>query len=563
MASIANDPGGRRRILFMAPDERRKTIRLGKCDRKSAEAIARHVEALLGAKMSGQSIPRDTAAWLSAIGAALRDKLAAVGLIEATRQAALGEFLRSYILSRPDVKPATLEVWLQPCRNLTVFFGDDKPLRNITTGDCDQFKAWLLTLDLAPATVAKRLSFARTFLHVARKHKLIDENPFSEVKIPTANVSARQRFIDRSMMQKLFDVANPTWRTIIALARYGGLRCPSEVLSLEWRHVDWERSRITVPSPKTDRYDGKGTRTIPLFPELRTYLEEAYELAEPDQTHIVGAEHLAKAQGPKGWRNCNLRTTFGKLVKRASLEPWPRLFHNLRSSRETELLESFPVHVVALWMGHDAKVSLKHYAQTTEDHFDRAAGCAISGAPEAQNPAQQTNAGNGSDPHECNATPERVGVSATSCDTRLLTANGINGGGGFEPPVRFDPHTAFPVTDRVGLYRVSRDPKGTSTDDLRWRRSVNRHTPAFRNLFCKPEVSPAVRQFVNRMCQEGRRPAFQTRGTEALPPISRTPERLRSLAGPAARNVMSRITVMPARSSATHCYTAHRLAGRT
>jgi hypothetical protein len=25
-------------------------------------------------------------------------------------------------------------------------------------------------------------------------------------------------------------------------------------------------------------------------------------------------------------------------------------------------------------MGHDAKVSLKHYAQTTEEHFDRAAG---------------------------------------------------------------------------------------------------------------------------------------------------------------------------------------------
>jgi integrase len=45
-------------------------------------------------------------------------------------------------------------------------------------------------------------------------------------------------------------------------------RCPSELLSLEWRHVDWERNRITVPSPKTDRYDVEGSRTIPLFPEL-------------------------------------------------------------------------------------------------------------------------------------------------------------------------------------------------------------------------------------------------------------------------------------------------------
>ncbi len=75
MASIANDPGGRKRILFVAPDESRKAIRLGKCDRKSAEAVARRVEALLAAKIGGQPVPRDTAVWLAGIGTALRDKL--------------------------------------------------------------------------------------------------------------------------------------------------------------------------------------------------------------------------------------------------------------------------------------------------------------------------------------------------------------------------------------------------------------------------------------------------------------------------------------------------------
>lgn len=74
----------------------------------------------------------------------------------------------------------------QPCRNLVEFFGADKPLRNITTGDGEQFKASLQTQKLASATIARRLSFARTFLHVARKHRLIEENPFAEVKIPAA-----------------------------------------------------------------------------------------------------------------------------------------------------------------------------------------------------------------------------------------------------------------------------------------------------------------------------------------------------------------------------------------
>ena len=81
MASVVNDPGGRRRILFVAPDGSRKTIRVGKCDRKTAEAVAGRVEALLAAKIGGQPVPRDTAVWLASIGPKLRDRLAAVGLV--------------------------------------------------------------------------------------------------------------------------------------------------------------------------------------------------------------------------------------------------------------------------------------------------------------------------------------------------------------------------------------------------------------------------------------------------------------------------------------------------
>ena len=462
MASIADDPNGRRRILFVAPDGSRKAIRLGKIDRKSAEAICRHVEALLAANIGGQPLPRDTASWLAGIGETLKDKLAAVGLADAPRRAVLGEFLRSYILSRPDVKPATLEVWQQPCRNLTAFFGDDKPLRNITTGDADQFKAWLLTQSLAPATVAKRLSFARTFLHVARKHKLIDENPFAEVKIPAANVSAKQRFVGRDVVQRLLDAANPTWRTIIALSRFGGLRCPSEVLSLEWRHIDWERNRVAVPSPKTDRYDGKASRTLPLFADLRLFLEEAFELAEEGQTHVVGGNHLAKANSPTGWKNCNLRTAFEKLVTRAGLEPWPRLFHNLRSSRETELLEEFPVHVVAQWMGHDAKVSLKHYAQTTEQHFDRAVGDAESGARGAQNRAQQKTAVSRTETKEESESEQGEAVIASPCDKLRDDAVTLSGEGGIRSyllRIGFERlrHCVF-----VGTPRITAHPAGSS-----------------------------------------------------------------------------------------------------
>lgn len=139
MASISTNPDGQRRILFVNADGDRKTIRLGKCDRKTAESICRHVEHLLSEKRTSEPIKPTTAAWLRDIGAKLRDRLAVVGLVDAPKRMVLGEFLEGYILSRPDVKPATLEVWQQLCRNLTEFFGADKLLRIITTGDCDQF----------------------------------------------------------------------------------------------------------------------------------------------------------------------------------------------------------------------------------------------------------------------------------------------------------------------------------------------------------------------------------------------------------------------------------------
>jgi len=40
------------------------------------------------------------------------------------------------------------------------------------------------------------------------------------------------------------------------------------------------------------------------------------------------------AIGPKGYRNCNLRQRFIRLIKRAGVKPWPKPFNNLREGRQ-------------------------------------------------------------------------------------------------------------------------------------------------------------------------------------------------------------------------------------
>ena len=447
MASITRGLKGQKIVQFVSPEGGRKSIRLGKVDMRGAESVARHVESLLSQKICGQPVTRETAVWRSDLPIPLKLKLAKAGLIEAglpgdvpaeePKKTFLGAFLDGYILSRRDVKPATRLVWQQPCRNLKEFFGEGKRLVDVTPGNCKQFREWLLTQKLAPTTKAKRLKFAREFFNVARDHRFIEANPFAGIKVPGGDVSTRQQFVSRDVVSRLLAVADPTWRTIIALSRFGGLRCPSEVLSLEWRHIDFVAGRIHVPSPKTSSYCGKATREIPLFEELRPFLEEAFELAVPGQTHVVGGNHLAKADGVHGWMNCNLRTHLLRLLKRAGLESWPRLFHNLRSSFETELLEHSPSHVVAAWLGHSAVIMLKHYAQVTNDHFERVIGgkesSAESGADVVQKAVQQVIAGKSKEMTISNklaTKPLSVSLFAIPCESQVLTAKGLSGAEG-------------------------------------------------------------------------------------------------------------------------------------
>lgn len=130
---------------------------------------------------------------------------------------------------------------------------------------------------------------------------------------------------------------------------------------------------IQVQSPKTEHHPGKESRALPLFPELLPYLNESYA-ADPEAVYVVDERYRKAAMGPAGWRNINLGTQMKRILGVAEVEVWPRIFHNLRSSRETELVETYPLPVVAAWMGHSVDVAVKHYCQVTDDHFARAAG---------------------------------------------------------------------------------------------------------------------------------------------------------------------------------------------
>jgi len=82
-------------------------------------------------------------------------------------------------------------------------------------------------------TIHKRLQVARMLFRSAAKQGLLAGNPFQDIKVPAGDASQRFFFVTRGMTDHLLaSCPEYEWRLIVALCRYGGLRCPSEVLSL-------------------------------------------------------------------------------------------------------------------------------------------------------------------------------------------------------------------------------------------------------------------------------------------------------------------------------------------
>ena len=72
-------------------------------------------------------------------------------------------------------------------------------------------------------------------------------------------------------------------------------------------------------------------------------------------------EYRRRAQTAGGRANANLRTTLERIIRRAGLEPWTRLWHSMRASCETDLAREFPLAVVAKWLGNTQAVAMRHY----------------------------------------------------------------------------------------------------------------------------------------------------------------------------------------------------------
>lgn len=361
MASVTKRPNGHFWVQFFF-NSKRHTIRLGSTNARSASEFASKINRL-AATLAVDGIPEpQISRWLNGLDDSVHAKLVACGIAQSRISATLGGLL-DHVWSLMAVQSSTLLAYGHARRNLLERFPASMPLANFNQGAADDFRRHLEKSGLASATVGRRLKLAKQFFEEAVKREWIVANPFEKMGWDEANED-RQHFVDAKLFRRIVDrVPNPEIRLVFALARWGGVRVPSEILPLRWSDVDWEKQTMCVWSPKTKRYRGKAFRMVPIFPEVRPYLDAVWDL--PGEPEFVISSKRMTGQG------------YLKYLTRAAKaegvpELWPKPFQNLRSTRETELMEQFPIHVVCAWIGNSPKIAHKHYLQVTDAHREKA-----------------------------------------------------------------------------------------------------------------------------------------------------------------------------------------------
>ncbi len=422
MASIAweGQKGDRAKLVFRDAAGRQKSLRLGRCKMRTAQNALTGLERVLESRRAGTTIHPDGLAWLAAIDDRIYARVAALGLAEPRKAAhavTLGGMLAAFFAS-VAVKPATLVRMRQARLALVDHFTEARDVATIDAAGADAWRASLTTAGYAAATISRTVLYARQVFRWAIRRGMAKTNPFADLKAGVQTNSARRAFIDRATIAKVIDAApDAEWRLLIALSRFGGLRVPSEALALVWSDVDWARDALTVRSPKTEHHDGKAERIIPLFEDLREHLHAVFETAPEGSLYVIGRYR----------QGANLNPHFRRIVKRAGVPQWPRTWHNLRASRQTELAADYPLHTACAWIGNSKAIAAGHYLQVTDADWARATGRVLPAANPATHvrPSVPTASGLETQTPQKPAGLVGVGVRCDAAETRQVGRTGL------------------------------------------------------------------------------------------------------------------------------------------
>jgi integrase len=201
--------------------------------------------------------------------------------------------------------------------------------------------------EVSGETTRQDLVLLRQVFDVARREwgLRITVNPVDDVrKPPPANARTRRVHLSdlRAIATALRTFRNPLLRQVILFALATGMR-RGEILRIEWQHIDWKQSVLTIPVTKNGH-----PRTIPLTRRALRILADLS--ATTSETEVMVFPISANA----------VRLSWQRLKAKAELDDLR--FHDMRHEAVSRFFEAgLSLPEVALISGHrDPKMLMRY-----------------------------------------------------------------------------------------------------------------------------------------------------------------------------------------------------------
>src|SRR5262245_36489336 len=241
------------------------------------------------------------------------------------------------------------------------FFGARRAIQ-LTSADVTRYRAQRLETQAAPATINRELAALKRMFSLAVKSERLQRMPYIEM---LKENNARRGFFERPQFEAvrshLPDYAQPA----ATFAYITGWRLKSEILTLQWRQVDFKAGVVRLEVGTTKNLDG---RTFPMTPELRALLEEQWKATQAKQkkagTIIPWVFHWTK----RGRQLKGFTKAWRKACRDAGVPG--RIPHDFRRTAVRNLERAgVPRSTAMAMVGHRTEEIYRRYAIVGEVHM--------------------------------------------------------------------------------------------------------------------------------------------------------------------------------------------------
>jgi integrase len=251
---------------------------------------------------------------------------------------------------------------VQRVRDHLLPFFKDKALTQITTFDGEQYKRQRLEAGAASGTINRELAILSHILNKAIEWGWIEKRSCKLKKLKEDN--GRITYLTVEQANRLLEEAkadvHPYIYAIILIALETAMR-RSEVLSIRLKHIDLNRRMIYIPEAKA------GSREQPITEHLAGFLSQFMQGIPHDQPFLFPQPKS------KTGHMVELFKPFKRVVKAAGLDPEEIVFHSLRHTAITHLVQAgVDLVTVKRISGHKTLQMVERYAHQNGQHIQAA-----------------------------------------------------------------------------------------------------------------------------------------------------------------------------------------------